>query len=278
MKIAVVVPVINQQELTQKFLDKLRENEGSQKFSLIVVDNGSVPPVRDWLKGLREGDMVIRNEDNAGLLQSLNQTYSVLKNSVDYIFYTHNDVFIHEQGWDDKLIRVLESLPDCGVAGFYGAKQLGHPQIYKIPYEQSQLARFECVSGCHRMDAAIHGFRPLRGGAETEKVAVMDGFSLIVKTELLDKTGGFDRRLPPHHMYDNWVCIASLNEGYNNYVIAMDAEHLGGRTDVGEDWSRVFGKTKQEIHTEAHPIFYEIWHPKHVTDGTNKIALPVRVA
>jgi hypothetical protein len=32
---------------------------------------------------------------------------------------------------------------------------------------------------------------------------------------------------------------------------------LGGRSDVGEDWTKGWGKSKQDIHTESHPLFYE---------------------
>lgn len=275
MKITVVVPVMNQPEVTQQFLNKLRETEGSQKFPLLIIDNGSTPPVRDWLIGLREGDFVIRNEENVGVMPAQNQAWQMLKKSTDFIFYTHNDVLIHEQGWDDKLVRILESLPNCGVAGFYGAKAIGTPDLYHSPYAIHQLIRMNNVSNCNRMSASIHGFRPING--EVEKVAVMDGFSLIVKTELLNKIGGFDRTYPPHHNYDNDICLESIDKGYENYVISMDAEHLGGRTDVGEDWSKPFGKSKAEIHQEAHPVLYNKWSPSNVENGTHNISLPIRV-
>lgn len=275
MNITVAILVLNQQELTQRCLNTLRENEGSAKLPILIVDNGSIPPVRDWLKGLREGDNVIRNDENVGVMPGQNQAWTVLKNSTDYIFYLHNDVLIHEKNWDDKLLRVLESLPECGVAGFYGAKGIGTPDIYRTPYIINQLIRLENVSACHRMNAAIHGFRPPSG--ESEEVAVMDGFSLIVNTKLLNTTGGFDRSYPPHHMYDNDICLESYNNGYKNYVISMDAEHLGGRTDVAEDWAKGFGKTKAEIHKDAHPVFYNKWHPNNVSNGKNKISLPFRV-
>lgn len=269
MKIAVAIPVMNQQEVTQQVLDQLRASEGEAKLSLVIIDNGSNPPVRDWLIGLREDDLVVRNPENVGVLPALNQAWQVLKDSTDYIFYTHNDVLIFEQGWDDKLIRVLSEQENVGVAGFYGAKGIGTPDIYHTPYVMQQMIRLENVSGCHRMDA-VHGYRPPHG--EVEDVAVMDGFSLIVKTELLNKIGGFDRQFPVHHMYDNDICLESLANGYRNIVISMDAQHLGGRTDVGENWAEPMGKTKQQVHQEAHPIFYEKWKP-----GKHTIHLPVRV-
>lgn len=275
MKITLAVLVMNQQKLTQEFLDKIRETEGSAKLPLLIVDNGSTPPVRDWLKGLREGDNVLRNDYNVGVMPAMNQAWYILKDLTDYIFFPHNDLLIHEKNWDDKILRVLSALPDCGVAGFYGAKGIGTPDIYRSPYVMQQLVRLENVSACTRMNAAIHGFRPPRG--EVEKVAVMDGFSLIVKTELLNGQGGFDRSYPPHHNYDNDICLESLDKGYSNYVISMDADHLGGRTDVGEDWAKGFGKTKAEIHRDSHPVIYKKWHPDNVKSERHKISLPVRI-
>lgn len=285
MKITVVIPVMNQEEVTQKCLDTLRANEGTTKFPVLIVDNGSKRPVREWLQGLRDGDLVIRNNENVGVLPSLNQAWQLLKGVTDYIFFTHNDVLIHEPGWGDKIVRILTQQNEnrvhgddmgIGVAGFYGAKGLGTEDIYMTHYYMHQLIRVGNVSGCHRMDPLVHGFRHPR--AEIEDVAVMDGFSLIVSTQLLNTLGGFDRSYPVHHNYDNDICLESLDKGYRNIVIAMDAEHMGGRTDVGEDWATPFGKTKQQIHTEAHPVLYEKWRPEKMRDGTHKICLPVRVS
>jgi GT2 family glycosyltransferase len=279
MKIAMCVPVMNQAEVTQQWLDSFRNTEQSKDIPLILIDNGSQPQVRDWLIGLRDGDVVVRNDNNVGVLPALNQGWRIGKDlGADYIFYTHNDVLMFEQGWDTKLHRLLEAHPDAGVAGFYGAKGIGTWDIYQKAYIMQQLVRVENVSNCNRMDAA-HGYRNIRGGAEVEEVAVMDGFSLIVKVELLNKIDGFDwRRYPLHHMYDNDICLESLNAGYKNYVFAMDCQHLGGRTDVGENWATAFGKEKHEVHAEAHPPFYEKWHPAHKTAGTRNICLPVRIA
>jgi len=170
---------------------------------------------------------------------------------------------------------VLGHFPKVGVAGFYGAKGIGTHDIYKSPYSMSQMIRLENVSGCHRMNAAVHGFRPPSG--DVEDVCVMDGFSQIINVEFLNKVGGFDRKYPLHHMYDNDICLESIDRGYRNIVIRMDADHIGGQTDVGENWAEPFGKTKQQVHQEAHPIFYEKWHPKNVANGLHTISLPVRI-
>ena len=279
MKIAMCVPVMNQQEVTQQWLTSFKTTKDTAEnlIPIIVIDNGSNPPVRDWLIGLEEPDIVVRNQNNIGVLPALNQGWAVAKElGIDYIFYTHNDVLMYEQGWDAKLLRLIETTPNVGVAGFYGAKGIGVPGIYDTPYAMHQLIRIENVSNA-RMDMGVHGFRNIRAG-EYEEVAVMDGFSLIVSVELLNKVDGFDwRRYPLHHMYDNDICLESINAGYKNYVFAMDCQHLGGRTDVGENWAKAFGKEKHEVHQEAHPPFYEKWHRAHKLAKTKSICLPVRI-
>lgn len=277
MRITVVIPVLNQQEVTQQSFDSFKKTQQGD-VQYVIVDNGSDVFVRDWLQGLGNDDFVIRNEDNVGVLKALNQAWTMLKTSTDYIFYTHNDVLMFEDGWDLKLNRILEyenSIRPVGVAGFYGAKGIGTPDIYHAPYKMQQMIRLENVSNANRMDK-VHGYRNIRSG-EIEEVAVQDGFSLIVKTDLLNLLGGFDRSFPEHHMYDNDICLESLDKGYRNIVIAMDCQHLGGRTDVGEDWATKFGKTKQQIHEEAHPIFYKKWSPENVKNGKHRISMPVRV-
>lgn len=281
MKLVVGVPVMNQQEVTQNFLKLLRENQDGE-CPVIFVDNGSKPKLRDWIIGLESQDFVIRNEENVGLLQAVNQIYKIAKDyQADYVFYTHNDVMIYEKGWNKKIERIINQANEeakilghvgkVGVAGFYGAKGIGTNDIYRSPYSMQQMIRLENVSNCNRMDAN-HGYRNIRSG-EYEDVAVMDGFSLIVSVELLNRLGGFDRSYPPHHMYDNDICLESLDKGYRNIVIACDAQHLGGRTDVGENWNEPFGKSKAQIHSDAHPVFYEKWKPK----PEHKISLPVRI-
>ncbi len=266
MRLALVTPVLNHRDETLRCLDSFRTYARDwDEIELIVVDNGSSLPVSEW--GI-EAALFIRNEVNVGVLPALEQAYR--QATADYLFFTHNDVVMYEPEWDAKLVRALADAGNVGVAGLFGAKGLGTPDLYKTPYHIAQLGRRENVSGCWRMPA-VHGYRPPRG--EWERVAVLDGFSLIVKRTLVDDLGGFDLNLPPHHNYDNHTCLQSLDRGLVNIVVAADAYHHGGLTDVSEPWNEPFGKSKAEIHRDAHyPYFYEYWRP-----GKRRVALPVTV-
>jgi len=271
MNLSLVIPVHNQQKITQTCLDSFRSTaERWDEVDCLIIDNGSKAPACEWGLPCR----VLRNENNIGVLPAMQQGY---KNTVgDFIFFTHNDVVVYEHGWDVKIIGVLRNVPNVGVAGLFGAKGIGSPNLYVLPYDKNQLGRSGNVSGCHRMPAH-HGYRLMN--KDFEYVAVLDGFSLIINRRFLDENNGFDLNLPPHHMYDNHTCLQSLNLGYKNIVISLDAFHSGGQTDVNEQWNNVFGKSKKEIHDEAHyPYFYYYWHPDNVVKGKNRISLPFSIA
>lgn len=250
MTLSVCLPVLNQKESTQKALDSLKNTQDNDN-RYIIVDNGSDDFVRNWLQGLTTDDIVIRNDKNVGLPKALNQALKV--NTDDYLFCTHTDIEMFERGWDTKVLEAIKQHGNVGVAGFYGAKGIGTPDIYQTPYQMHQLVRIAPFAGllC-RQDPAIHHHRQFTD--LYEECAVLDGFSLITHKDLR-----FETSFGPHHMYDNDLCLQAIDQGKKNIVINMDIIHYGGRTDVGEDWASPFGKTKQEVHQEAHPPFYEKW-------------------
>ena len=270
-KFCVGIPIMNQPQTSQKCLDLLNERTGTRP-QIIIVDNGSQPPVRDWLVGLRDDDQVIRNDPNAGVTRALNQIWGVAKDfGNDYVINIHNDVYIYEDGWVDKIDTLLGQVGNVGVAGFFGAYGIGTSDIYKTPYDFRQCARQLPISGVKcRVN---HGQLRMNPVFLWNYVAVLDGFSLICNIEMLEKVGGFDEgRYPLHHNYDNSLCLESINAGYKNIVIDMDVDHHGGMTDVGEDWASPFGKNKDQVHKEAHPPFYDHWKP-----GVNNICMPYKV-
>lgn len=257
MNISLGVPVMNQQKETIDFLKKI-QNTSTLLTKIYIVDNGSSP---NLISQLNNGNFdssfigklcVIRNEKNVGVRPALNQIWKACKE--DILVITHNDVEFNEINWDKKIIDAFKKHINAGIIGCYGAKGIGTYDIYKSPYSMNQLARITNVSDC-KMDKNFHNFRSLEHSFEN--VAVFDGFFMAIKKELLDNVKGFSDILPEHHNMDNLICIQSIANGYDNIVIPMDIFHRGGMTDVGQDWATGFGKTKQQVHEEAHPPLYQ---------------------
>lgn len=205
--------------------------------------------------------LCIRNDKNFGVYRTFQQAAVSLFEyaSYDYIFYSHNDVEMVEYGWDEKLKRILQKIESKrgvpGVCGMFGAKGLGTPDIYKSPYDFRQLVRWDC----HTVESMASA-----GGAELkkdyERVVTLDGFSLIVSREFFYY--GLKRKFdyesyPPHHNYDNDICLSSHFAGYENYVIDVDCIHHGGVTSTREKWAEGMNTTDLQIHREAHRVMYE---------------------
>lgn len=256
MKLSIVIPIMNQHELTVKCL-KLIHSYIKNVEEIVIIDNSDT----DFLayKGLQEVDSriinnlkVIRNKENVGVRESLNQGW---RNSTgEAILFMHNDLMIYEPNFDEKLKETFEKVPQASMIGAFGAKGIGTPELFTKPYEMCQLARIHNISNA-LMDKSIHGFRNL--GNDYENVAVFDGMFMCIRRSFLDSIGGFDKITETFHNYDNLICIKSIEAGFENLVIPIKCDHLGGRTTVAEDWAKKFGKDKEQVHVDAHPPLYE---------------------
>src|SRR5215510_5984385 len=134
-------------------------------------------------------------ENNSDVIGSYQELYEAARHTSDVLAYIHDDVIVRERGWDERVLREFEDR-EVGLVGFGGAKQHGSDDLYKTPYQLTQLARYGYLSNVD--DAESHGGR----FTESTDSAVLDGFSLIARRDLLDRCGGWPiRRYPPMHLY-----------------------------------------------------------------------------
>ena len=170
------------------------------------------------------------------------------------IAYLHSDVEIYEEGWLERCLGEFAD-PKVGVVGFGGATRLGHTDLYKIPYQLQQLARFDYHS--NTVDADFHGAR-CDGAMD---VATLDGFCLIVRRELLDQMGGWPTDKIQFHNYDNALCCYARRFGWRVRMVGVSCRHLGGGHSVKARWQERcvedFGMTDAEIHERSHTFLYE---------------------
>lgn len=200
--------------------------------------------------------------DNLGVTGSLQWLYE--HTTAPIIAFIHSDVEIHEQGWDERVLREFDD-PKVGVVGFGGALQLGEDSIYKTPYRLTQLRRISYMS--NQTDAEVHGER-FTGERD---VATLDGFALIVRRSLLDNWHHAEVRLPMaptgwpvhcyvFHNYDNALCIEAHKQGYRVRLVGVSCTHHGGSTSTTSEaqaYWRSLGTTDAKIHEESHLRLYE---------------------
>lgn len=192
----------------------------------------------------------------------------------------HDDVWIDEDGWDARVVEHFSAHPACGLAGFGGAKALGHPQIYQVPYDPMQLARGGFRSNMR--DAEAHGSRT----TETQRVACLDGFSQIGRRaywmhvsagqeeEQLLHNLAQERHVQErnlfgqlaalgviHHAYDAALGCFAARLGWETWLIPVACHHAGGQTAVAHAPYHAWAATQiedgdQGFWRQAHEIVY----------------------
>jgi glycosyltransferase involved in cell wall biosynthesis len=210
---------------------------------------GDVPSV--LLTATTDPRVVVRfntPEDNRGVIGSYQWIYE--RTTEDILAFLHDDVIIHEDGWDQ---RVLDEFRDqqVGMVGFGGARQHGWKDLYKLPYDYHQLGRGGYISNVD--DAESHGQRIV----ESQTVSVLDGFCLCIRRHLLDGIGGLSLFLGncDFFCYDYALCASCRRLGYHTRVVPIGCHHRGGQTSSRSPSAM----TSPEAYAQAHRWFYETY-------------------
>ena len=77
--ILIIVPAYNQQDMTFECLSAVLKH--TQDFEIILVDNGSEPPIKPPFSGFIE-TRIIRNEENRGFPAAVNQGIRAAKGDI----------------------------------------------------------------------------------------------------------------------------------------------------------------------------------------------------
>lgn len=191
--------------------------------------------------------------ENLGVVRSYQKMYEQAREKgFDILAYIHDDVYIREKGWDERVLKEFED-ESVGVVGFGGAIRHGADDLYKTPYVLQQLARFGYLSNVD--DAEVHGQR----FTLSSDVAVLDGFCLIIRRSLLDRAGGWPSVAGNFHCYDYAICALAHRYGYRVRVVGIRCHHTGGRTSTTaeyQEWAKKSGMSDAKVHEESHRWFY----------------------
>lgn len=274
MKLTLTIPVLNQLNDAKGILKLLRDNT-SRETEFLIIDNGSTDNYEEFVYQYLKPAKVnfVRNETNIGLVKTMQQAYELC--TTDLLAILHNDVFVYEKDWDQRVISIFENHPKIGAAGFLGAQGCG-PNGERIQdvYRQGQGA-----SMSNMLEAEEHGIRLAQNW---RYCAIFDGLALIFRMEMLKKAGGFDQRYRYHHYYDRDASLESLRHGYQNVVINVPFHHLSGLTANRGDYQDWVSKVTTEerktdertgdkyIHDKNGEYFAEKWKdvlPLYIDDS-----------
>lgn len=238
------------------------------------------PPYDSWdeleFQGHVHLNSVWRLHENGGMQQGLQSLYLRVRKDLDFfspregvgypdgnddiIAFLHDDLYIHEVGWDTKVLQAFAEHPKVGLIGFGGSTQLGGDEIYKVPYEIHQLGRRDFWSNMR--GAEVHGKRT----TTAMPIVYTDGFSMIVRRSLLDKIDGWSW-LPSEsvaYAYDYGLACQVRRHGWEALLLPLDVEHgdakgMGGITRESEMHVKMAEKYGggDHVHETVHRFIYD---------------------
>lgn len=245
-EVSVIMVVHNQIALTMQALLSLRANyRGS--IQLILVDSGSSDETSQIDK-LVHGADIIRSRANIGYLTGCNVALAYVK--APAILYLNNDLRLYP----DALPHALERLYKHEETGAVAAKLI-----------RSNLYLQEAGSIIWR-DGATYGYRRqddpnLPEANFVREVDYGSAAFLLVRTGLVRRLGGYDKRYLPAYFEDTDLCVRLGQIGarivYDPSVVVEHLEfgssgHAGSHNLIQKHW-RVFAQTHQEFLRHQQP-------------------------
>ncbi len=230
--ISIIVPAYNQQDMTFECLSAVLKH--TQDFEIILVDNGSEPPIKPPFSGFIE-TRIIRNEENRGFPAAVNQGIRAAKG--DIIILLNNDVIVTD-GWADKLTHYLNN---------YGI-------VSPVTNYCAGVQEIECnYQTTEEMDKFAADIAEDYKG-EVQDVNFVIGFCMAFKKSLYDEIGEFDESMWPCSGEEIDFCFRALENGHKVGIVKeVFVHHEGSITfremqDKGQvDCKTLFTKTDAHL-------------------------------
>ena len=187
--VSIIIPVHNQWKYTYNCLTSIKANTKEDiHYEVIVIDDHSsdkTQTISDVVKNI----VVIRNEENMSFLQSCNKAANHAKGS--YLHFLNNDTYVHEN-WLSSLLKLYESDEKTGLVGS------------KLVYPDGKLQE---AGGIIWFDASGMNYGKFADAEKPEfnyvkEVDYVSGASMLIKKEIWQSIGGFDKQYSPAYYED----------------------------------------------------------------------------
>ena len=216
-KVSVIIPVFNHLSYTLQCLESIETATCHQDLEIIVIDNGSEDGTAEALAA-RTDITVITNPENRGFTEACNQ--GAARAASDYLLFLNNDTIV-QPGWLEHLLSCLENDP------FVWA--VGSRLIY--PNGELQEAAAVVFNDATASNYGRHDSSDLPKYNHPCVVDYCSGASLLIRTEIFDRLGGFDMRYAPAYYEETDLCFSIRKHGGKVvYEPASVVIHFGSTT------------------------------------------------
>lgn len=239
--VTIIIPAYNHFELTTACICSIIDSDLSVPTELIVADDCSTDEtsiLSEYIPGVR----VIRTSNNMGF--TLNCNNAAKKARGKYLLFLNNDTIVLKN-WLQPLVDLIESEDNIGMVGS------------KLLYPDGSLQE---AGGILWKDGSAWNYGNGHSPFDPEYNYVRDvdyisGAAILVRKDLFDNIGGFDRRYAPAYCEDSDLAFEIRRLGYRvvyqpfSEVIHFEGMSNGKRVDAGLKQYQIVNKDK----------FYDKW-------------------
>ncbi|MBL79497.1 MAG: hypothetical protein CMH70_05650 [Nitrosomonadaceae bacterium] len=199
--ISVVTSVYNGENYLKECVDSIL-NQTFQDFEYIILNNGSTDGTGDILAQYKDPRLRIFNQENLGIVNSLNKGTSLCRSEL--IAHLDADDFVYPS-WLEKQFNYMIKNQEVVVSGSR-FQELFKGQFYpqSFPFLEND---FEIRKNLCLFNPIPHSFT-------------------VIRKSILQKVGGYDPNLVIVHDYDLWVRLLEEGKGHNlNEVLGVYRVH-----------------------------------------------------
>lgn len=220
MQLSVIIVNYNVKHFLEQCLYSVQKALANIPAEIIVIDNNSKDGSIAYLFPNFKQVHFLQNKENTGYAKACNQGLAIATGK--YILFLNPDTIVPEDSFE-KCISFLEQNKNAGALGIRmldGSGKFLPESKRAFPSPLTSLFKLFGLSKLFprsRTFARYHlGYLP---ETETHEADVLSGAFMMIKKEVLDKTGGFDENF---FMYGEDVDLSfRIQEaGYKNYYFA----------------------------------------------------------
>ena len=235
MKCDIIIPIWNQLEFTKSCIDHIL-NHTHYPYRLILVDNGSDIETKNYLENLKQTKKaeinLIRNEENLGFVKAVNQGLEASK--APYVCILNNDT-LPGTGWLTELVEFAEKHPDVGLLN---PLCNGHVQRNLSVNEYAKMVSFSNKDKFMEMNQC-------------------QGFSMLIKRDLIDKIGYLDERFGIGGFDDTDYSMRAHRAGYKSVCVYSSYVYHREHTSFDKMGQR------KKIQFDSEKAYFRKW-PRHL--------------
>lgn len=220
------IPVVNQKQLTKDCLHAL--SNSTTKFpnevNVVVIDNGSrtqkYSPFDFPHKNYPFNIKLKQNKQNLGYYLPLRQLYEEYPDA-EFIGLMHNDVFIYEPGWEERIVNEFRKDQHLGLIGLVGSNEVD--------------------SNGGRGGGTMCNFNGTRGQSqsaglkitELHPAMILDSLFMMFRREVIPQLL-IDEKIAPCHFYDKIWSMRTIENNWRVGCLGLEIDHMGGMTAIGD--------------------------------------------